>query len=74
MPMQVGDVAHELARGEAARHGFVLGYQRHAAVHLPVAPWIAAFDPHRALVDTDQPGDRPHERGLARAVRPEQTR
>ena len=29
--VQVGDVAHELARGQPGRHGLVLGHERHAA-------------------------------------------
>ena len=71
-PVEVGDVAHELPGGEPGRHRLVLGHQRHPAVHLPVAARVAALDAHRALVDADETGHRPHQRRLAGAVRPEQ--
>ena len=70
--VQVGDVAHELAGGERRRHRLVLGHQRHPPVHPPVATRIPTLDGHGTLVDADEPGDRPHQRRLAGAVRPEQ--
>ena len=42
--VEVGDVADELARGEPARHRFVLRYQREPAEHLAIAAGVAAFD------------------------------
>ena len=42
--VEVGDVAHELARGEPARHRFVFGHQREPAEHLAIAARVAAFD------------------------------
>ena len=73
-PVQVGDVAAQLARRETAGDGLVLRHEGELPVHLPVGPGRAAGHAHLALVDGDQPGDRPHERGLAGAVRPEQAR
>ena len=72
--MEVGDVAHELPRGEPARHRFVLGYQREPAEHLAIAAGIAVLDAHPTLVDVDEARDRAHERGLPGAVGPEQAR
>ena len=42
--VEVGDVAHELARGEPGRHRFVLGHEREPAEHLAIAARVAALD------------------------------
>jgi hypothetical protein len=71
-PVEVGDVVHELAGRERLGDGLVLGDERDPALGLPVAPRVAPGHPHLTGVDADQPGDGPHEGGLAGAVRPEQ--
>ena len=70
--VEVGDVADELAGRQRRRDGLVLRHEGHAPVDAAVAPGIATLDAHGALVDPEHPGDRPHQRRLAGAVRPEQ--
>jgi ABC-type transport system involved in cytochrome c biogenesis ATPase subunit len=72
-PVQVGDVPAELAGGEAAGHGFVLGHQRQPGVHRTIGAGVGAGDRHPSLVHRQQAGDGPHQRGLAGAVRAQET-
>ena len=70
--VEIGHVLHEPARGEAARHRFVLGDERHALVHAAIAARIATVDADGSLVHVDEADHGAHERGLAGAVRSEQ--
>ena len=73
-PVQLGDVAHQLAGGQAGRDGLVLRDQGDAPVDLAVGAGVTSVDPHPSRVHPDEAGDGPHERALAGAVGPEEAR
>ena len=64
----------DLARRQPGRHGLVLRHERHAGVDAAVPARVVALDQHASLVDADHAGEGPHQRGLAGAVRSEQSR
>jgi hypothetical protein len=65
-------VADELAGGQCWRHGLVLGHERDHPLDLAVAVRVSAHHLEAPLVEREEAGERPHQRGLAGAVRPEQ--
>ena len=75
MPEQPGHHDQVLAAGERRLDGGCLaGEADHLAHPLGMGGGVDAGHAQRALVRRQQRGDRPHERGLAGAVRPEDRR